>query len=79
MRNITISLDEDVARWVRVRAAEQDTSVSRYLRDLLQKRMEEERGYERAMASFLSRQPRLLKTTGAYPSREALHERALLR
>ena len=29
MKNVTITLDEEVARWARVMAAEQNTSVSR--------------------------------------------------
>jgi len=79
MRNITISLDEEVARWVRVWAAEHDTSVSRFVGDLLQARMESERGYERAMKAFLARPPKELKIQGRYPSREEIHERALFR
>lgn len=35
MRNVTISLDEEVARWVRVAAAEHDLSVSRYVGEIL--------------------------------------------
>jgi plasmid stability protein len=79
MRNITISLDEKVARWVRVWAAEHDTSVSRFVGDLLQARMESEQSYQRAMKAFLARRPRELKTQGRYPSRDELHERAVLR
>jgi len=51
MKNITISLEEEVAHWARVWAAENDTSVSRFVGDLLQTRMEEERGYRRASRS----------------------------
>jgi len=35
LRNITIALEESVARWVRIEAATQDTSVSRLLAGLL--------------------------------------------
>ena len=79
MKNITISLDEEVARWVRVWAAEHDTSVSRFVGDLLRARMAGERGYERAMKAFLARGPKVLKTAGCYPDREELHERAVFR
>ena len=79
MRNVTISLDEEVARWVRVQAAENDTSVSRYVGDMLHGQMENDKEYTRAMDTFLSREPKALKTSGAYPSRDELHERALLR
>lgn len=33
-RNITISLEEGTACWVRIEAAKQDVSVSRYLADV---------------------------------------------
>ncbi|MGA2096746.1 MAG: hypothetical protein ABSH39_10640 [Candidatus Acidiferrum sp.] len=41
LRNITIALEEDVARWVRVEAATHDTSVSRLLANILKERMAE--------------------------------------
>lgn len=75
MKNVTLALPEDVARWARVWAAEHDTSVSSMLGDMLRERMEVEEGYERAMARFLGREPRVLKTGGGYPSREEVHER----
>jgi len=79
MKNVTITLDEEVARWARVWAAENDTSVSRFVGDLLQTRMESELGYERAQKAFLARSPQKLKTGGHYPSRKETHERSLLR
>jgi len=75
MKNITVTLDEEVARWVRVYAARHDTSVSRYLGVLLRERMDEEVGYEQAMRRFLSRRPIGLKSEQSkYPGREAIHE-----
>ena len=79
MRNVTISLQEEVARWVRVWAAEHDTSVSRFIGELLKSRMARERQYDLAMRRFLARTPQMLKGEGEYPDREELHERALLR
>ena len=35
LRNVTITLDEEVARWARVEAARQDTSVSQMIAGLL--------------------------------------------
>ena len=75
MRNITITLKEDVARWLRVWAAEHDTSVSRFVGRLVEERMNGERQYEQSKRSFLASQPRPLKRTGIYPSREEVHER----
>lgn len=36
MKNITITLPEDVARWLRVKAAEDQRSVSRWIGELLE-------------------------------------------
>ena len=44
LRNVTVSLEEDVARWARIEAARQDTSVSRLLGALLKERMEKSAG-----------------------------------
>jgi plasmid stability protein len=75
MKNVTLALPEDVAQWARVWAAKHDTSVSRMLGNMLQERMESERSYRAAQASFLARAAAPLKTEGGYPSREELHER----
>jgi len=39
LRNVTVTLEEDVARWARIEAACRDTSVSRLLGELLKERM----------------------------------------
>jgi len=39
LRNVTVTLEEDVAQWARVEAARRDTSVSRLLGALLKERM----------------------------------------
>jgi hypothetical protein len=44
LRNITISVDEDVARWARIEAAKEDTIVSRLVGEMLRERMAEVRG-----------------------------------
>jgi plasmid stability protein len=76
MKNVTISLDDETARWVRVEAAEHDTSVSRFVGDLLRERMRRNAEYEAAKESFLARQPRPMREPGEkLPSREELHER----
>ena len=75
MKNVTITLEEEVARWARVWAAEHNTSVSRFVGRLLRQRMIEERGYQDAMRQYLDRQPQPLKHTGKYPARRELHER----
>jgi metal-dependent amidase/aminoacylase/carboxypeptidase family protein len=48
-RNVTVTLEEDVARWARLEAARKETSVSRLLSEILKERMLEKDGYEGAM------------------------------
>lgn len=74
LRNVTVALDEDVARWARVHAARRETSVSRFLGELLRERMVQEDGYERAMKRALARRP-FMKTDGKYLSRDTAHAR----
>jgi predicted AAA+ superfamily ATPase len=76
MKKVTITLDERIARWARIRAAEQNTSVSRLVGELLREKMIDEEQYLIAMQQYLSQPPHKLKKSGAeYPSREALHDR----
>lgn len=80
IRNVTITLDEEVARWARLTAAEHNTSVSRLVGQMLRDKMIAERGYERALAAFDAVAPRKLRRTAErLPSRDELHERAGLR
>jgi hypothetical protein len=78
LRNVTVTLEEDVARWARIEAARRDTSVSRLLGELLKDRMSADEGYGRAMRRALGRKP-FLRSTGRYLTREAVHDRARLR
>lgn len=76
MKNVTITVDEDVLRWARVWAAKHDTSVSRMLGEELRRKMLSERQYERARRRFQARVPKALKSAGTrYPSRDSLYER----
>lgn len=81
MRNVTITLDDQVARWVRVLAARHETSVSRLVGEILRERMHMEEGYRSAMERFFAVEPRRLRRhpNDRHPSREALHDRAGLR
>jgi hypothetical protein len=75
MKNVTITLKEEVAQWARVWAARHNTSVSRLLGEMLEIRMKEEKDFERARKRYLSRKPVELKRSGRYPSREEIHDR----
>jgi len=69
MKNITISMEEELARWVRVKAAERDMSVSRYIREMLHRQMQQAEEYRRAMKKNIVRRPRDLSGGRAYPGR----------
>ncbi|MFZ0817306.1 MAG: hypothetical protein WAM78_17420 [Candidatus Sulfotelmatobacter sp.] len=78
LRNVTITLEESVARWARIEAARRDTSVSQLLAGILKERMKEKDSYEASMRQALARKP-FLKTDGRYLTREETHDRARLR
>jgi hypothetical protein len=78
LRNVTVTLEESVARWARVEAARRDTSVSQLLAGMLKERMAEKDDYERSMRRALDRKP-FLKAGGRYLSREEAHDHARLR
>ncbi len=80
MKNITITLPEDVARWLRVKAAEDDRSVSRWICELLERTRRREDDYEVAMKRYLARKPRKIEwPEGRRPTREELYDRSGLR
>lgn len=76
MKNVTLTLEEDVLNWARVRAAENRISLSRFLGDFLKQEMRREDRYHLAMSAFLSRELSSLKSSeDSYPRREELYER----
>lgn len=80
MRNVTISLNEEVARWVRIEAARRETSVSRLVGELLKELMSAKGSYDEARRQFFSVQPRPLGAEGErLPTREEIHDRESLR
>lgn len=78
--NVTISLESEVARWARIRAAERNTSMSRYVGEMLREQMAHEDEYERAMNAYLSSTARIEfeDPSVPYPKREELYERSSL-
>ncbi|MGD8438914.1 MAG: hypothetical protein PVG53_00130 [Holophagae bacterium] len=80
MKNVTITVDEEVARWARIEAARRDTSVSRMVGDLLAEMMRAETRYESARDAFFAIDPVALSgTDDDYPRRDALYDRNSLR
>jgi hypothetical protein len=78
LRNITITLEDSLARWARIEAAREDTSVSQFLAGLLRERMREKDSYDKAMRRALARKP-FPATDGRYPKREEIYDRARVR
>jgi hypothetical protein len=70
-------MDDETAAWVRVEAAKADTSVSRWIGEILrQRRCERDAAYERAYRYWQSRVPTKLKEPGErYPRRDELYDR----
>ncbi len=79
MKNVTITLEEEVARWARIRAAIEDTSVSRLVGQMLKEEMVKEENYQKAMERYLQRKPGQISKSGKYPKREELYDRKGLR
>lgn len=78
VRNVTITLTEDLARWARIEAAHEDKSVSQLLAEMLNARRIESGSYEESMRRFLARKP-FPKTDGKYPKREEIYTRGRVR
>jgi len=76
MKNVTITLEDEVAQWARVWAATKNTSVSSILGKVLKEKMQQEDGYELVMQQYLSTPAKPLKTTSeSYPDRDSLYDR----
>ena len=80
MKNITITLDEQTAAWVRMSAARRKMSVSRLIGDLLHDRMREARDYNEAMRRFFTHKPFNFEWAGGRrPTREEINDRSRTR
>lgn len=75
LHNMTISVDEDVARWARIKAATEESSVSKLVGEMLKQRMLNEEGYQKAMRRYLGMKPSRI-SSGPYPKRGELYERS---
>jgi hypothetical protein len=79
LKNVTITLDQAVAQWARLEAARENTSVSRFVGNLLAERMRHSQAYDAAMEHYLSVKPRDISNGKPYPRRDELHDRTGLR
>jgi hypothetical protein len=79
VKNVTITLDEDLAAWLRVEAAKAGKSVSRYIGDgLTEKRSREVNSQLEALEQFLSG-PGYPGISKNLPSREEIYAERLFR
>lgn len=80
LKNVTVTLPPDAARWARVEAARRGTSVSRLLGEMIEAEMRGRTAYDQAKERFLAQKPGLHRTDGRpLPTREELHDRQSLR
>ena len=84
LRNVTITLEEDVAEWARIEAAKRDTSVSKLVGEMLREKREKSDEYQAAYLLYLRMQdvplPNVPADRGpAWTGREDANDRDLLR
>lgn len=80
MRNVTITLDNETAAQVKVRAAERGMSLSRYIGEVLRRDLRNGDIYDAAYRSW--RTGRAFPLAGVeqpYPTREETYDRPVLR
>lgn len=84
MARLTITVDEQTLRRLRIEAIRHNTSVSRFVGQILHEKLRgDDDTYERAMADFFSRSPYLARPKGedrrSWPTRSEIHDRPILR
>ena len=78
MTNVTLSLDDVLARRARVEAAREGKSLSRFVSELVERRIGGGRSSTEALDAFLSGPLLPLSQDGKLPSRAELYDDALL-
>lgn len=78
MKNVTITMEENVAEWARMEAARRNTSVSRLVGELVAEKMRHDDAYERAMHEALQFRS-LGVSTGPYLTRDEIYDRGTTR
>ena len=74
-RNLTIRISDEAILWARRKAAEENTSVSRLVGEMLERQMRLTDEYWRAFDHWKSNRPLAAVGAGERLSREELHER----
>lgn len=80
MRNVTVTLDEETFAKARVKAAERNMSLSRFMSQVLGRELRHEDEYEAAYRAWRAAKPFPLKgAPQPYPKREELYDRPVFR
>jgi hypothetical protein len=74
-RNVTIGISDETALWTRRKAAEENTSVSRLVGEMLERQMRLTADYWRAFERWKSNRPRAAFGATQRLTREQAHER----
>ena len=75
-KKITIKLSDETALWARRKAAEEDTSISRLVSDMIEREMHLSDDYRRAFEHWKSHRPVAAVGAAKRMSREEVHERS---
>jgi hypothetical protein len=75
LRNVTISMDPELLRNVRLRAAEADVSVSGFVSEVLRDSMNRDGSYEAAYRAWRKLKPSNISSGKSYPKRDQLYDR----
>lgn len=75
LRNITITVSEEAARWARMKAAEEDTSVSKLVGRMLEDQMRKTDAYWRAYEKWKRLKPIKGVRAAERMTREEAHAR----
>ena len=80
LKNVTVTLAPEAARWARIEAARRGTSVSRLLGEMIEAEMVGRSAYDEAKERFFRQEAGLHRADGRpLPTREELHDRPGLR
>jgi len=76
MKNVTVTMNEEALEWLRVKAARGNSSVSRYIGELVEQARARDFVYERAMRAALKFQPLPFPEKTRYLTRDEANDRA---
>ena len=74
-RNLTVKISEEAVLWARRKAAEENTSVSRLVGEMIERQMRLSDEYWRAFEHWKSNSPKAEHGANGRMSREEAHER----